>query len=117
MNIIQYPDPILSQKAAPVIRFDKSLKRLARQMIDTMRANGGCGLAAPQVGESIRMFVIETYPGNSSMIWPDQRIFINPIVKFVGFDTMVGPEGCFSIPRVSLALARAVRVDGTAKSG
>jgi len=81
--------PVLRQKAKRVTQFDKSLERLIEDMIETMRAAPGVGLAAPQVGVSLRVLVAE---------YEDELVtLINPeIVKKSG--EQIGTEGCLSIP-------------------
>ncbi|HEY7350577.1 MAG TPA: peptide deformylase [Ktedonobacterales bacterium] len=88
-KIITIENPILRQKAKRVTRFDASIKRLVDDMIETMRAASGVGLAAPQVAQSLRILVAE---------FEDRlEVLINPeIVKESG--EQIGPEGCLSIP-------------------
>src|SRR5690554_7884192 len=59
LPIVTYPDPILSKVAEPVTQFDESLKELVRDMLYTMYQAPGIGLAAPQIGKSLRLFVID----------------------------------------------------------
>lgn len=88
-KIITIEHPILRQKAKRVTRFDASIKRLVEDMIETMHAANGVGLAAPQIAQSLRVLVAE-YEGR-------QEVLINPeIVKASG--EQIGPEGCLSIP-------------------
>ena len=83
------PDPVLRQKAKKVTKIDKSVQRLIDDMIETMRAAPGVGLAAPQIGMPLRVAVIEI-PGDEVMV------LINPeIVKKQG-ERLV-QEGCLSI--------------------
>ncbi len=88
-KIITIENPILRQKAKRVTRFDASIKRLVDDLIETMRAANGVGLAAPQVAQSLRVLVAE---------YEDRlEVLINPeIVKASG--EQIGPEGCLSIP-------------------
>jgi peptide deformylase len=84
------PDPVLLQKARKVASIDGAIHRLIDDMIDTMRAVSGVGLAAPQVGKPLRIAVIEL---------PDEEVItlINPeIVKRQGERIVV--EGCLSVP-------------------
>ena len=96
------PDPVLRQKAKKVTRIDKSVQQLIDDMIETMRAAPGVGLAAPQVGVSLRIAVIEM-PGMEVMV------LINPeIVKRQGERSV--PEGCLSVPGYHGEIKRSVWV-------
>jgi len=88
-KIITTENPILRQKAKKVHRFDPSLQRLVDDMFETMHYANGVGLAAPQIAQTIRVFVAE---------YEDHKVAIfNPeIVKAEGEER--GPEGCLSIP-------------------
>ena len=85
-----YPDPVLRQKAKRVKKLDRSISKLIDDMVETMYATGGVGLAAPQVGVSLRVAVIEI-PGDETIV------LVNPeIVKRSG--EMEVTEGCLSVP-------------------
>ncbi len=88
-RIITSENPILRQKAKKVHRFDPSLQKLVDDMFETMHAANGVGLAAPQIAQSIRLFVAE---------YEDHKVAVfNPeIVKAEG--EALGTEGCLSIP-------------------
>jgi peptide deformylase len=88
-KIITTENPILRQKAKKVHHFDVSLQKLVDDMFETMREANGVGLAAPQIAQSIRVFVAE---------YEDRKVVVfNPeIVKAEGED--LGQEGCLSIP-------------------
>ncbi len=88
-KIITFDNPILRQKAKKVHRFDPSLHKLVDDMFETMHDANGVGLAAPQIGLSIRVFVAE---------YEDRKVTVfNPeIIKAEG--EAVGTEGCLSIP-------------------
>ncbi len=88
-KIITVENPILRQKAKRVTRFDASIKRLVEDMIETMRAANGVGLAAPQVAQSLRILVAEYEDRLEALINPE-------IIKASG--EQIGPEGCLSIP-------------------
>jgi peptide deformylase len=94
-QLVFYGDPILRQKAKKLRRFDTSLPRLVQDMFETMHANNGVGLAAPQIGLSIRLFVIE---GTERETGKHFKIAMaNPeIVKAEG--EQIGMDGCLSIP-------------------
>ena len=90
LSIRLVPDPLLRQKAKRVRNIDGSIERLIDDMLETMRAASGAGLAAPQVGVLLRVIVIE--PPEEETI-----VLINPeIVKKAGERLVV--EGCLSIP-------------------
>jgi peptide deformylase len=88
-KIITSENPILRQKAKKVHRFDPSLQKLVDDMFETMHASGGVGLAAPQIAQSIRVFVAEYEGQKVAMFNPE-------IIKAEGEER--GPEGCLSIP-------------------
>ncbi|MCK9356122.1 MAG: peptide deformylase [Dehalococcoidia bacterium] len=96
------PDPVLREPARKVPLIDSAVLKLIDDMIDTMRASEGAGLAAPQVGVSLRVVVIEV-PGE------DALALINPeIVKKKG--ERVIEEGCLSVPGYRGEVKRAVTV-------
>ena len=88
-KIITTENPILRRKAKKIHRFEPSLKKLVDDMFETMHASAGVGLAAPQIAQSIRLFVAEFEDRKVAMINPE-------IVKAEG--EVLGTEGCLSIP-------------------
>ncbi len=96
LDILSIPHPVLRQIAAPVDSFDKELRRFADEMLATMYAAPGIGLAAPQVGVSKRMAVIDIAKREEQP--PNPHIFINPEVVWRSEDRSVYEEGCLSIP-------------------
>lgn len=94
LPILLLPDPRLRQTCAPVTDFDASLRRLAEDMLDTMYAAPGRGLAGPQVGAMQRIFVMDVG-------WKDGRpsplVCLNPVIRDSA-GTAVNTEGCLSIP-------------------
>lgn len=93
-SIVKYGDPILETVAQPVTQFDDKLAALVEDMFESMYANKGVGLAAPQVGVSQRLAVIDVSGGED----PDKRlIMINPEVTETS-GSQTGEEGCLSIP-------------------
>jgi peptide deformylase len=119
-EIITLPDPILRRKAKPVTRFDPDLQRLVDDMIETMRVAPGVGLAAPQVGESIRLIVVE-YPMDDEKEDAPKKLFavVNPEIKEISAETEMGIEGCLSLPGLHGEVERAleVRVTGRTRRG
>lgn len=101
-EIVTFPDPFLRLKSKPVKKFDKELQTLIDDMFETMYNEPGVGLAAPQIGESIRLVVIdyteETEDEEAPKPKPKRYILVNPEI-FEKSDEMVeGIEGCLSVP-------------------
>lgn len=106
LKIITYGHPTLRQKAKPVLRFDKSLKALAEAMIETMHKADGIGLAAPQVGKSMSLFVVDISAiekGHQPMI------FVNPEITETS-GSCAYHEGCLSVPGVSSEVIRPEKI-------
>ena len=102
LPIVTHPDPVLRRKAKRVNRVDESLNRLIDDMIETMRHASGAGLAAPQVGVSLKIAVI-------GMPDEDIIVLVNPeVVKKSGERTVI--EGCLSIPGYRGEIKRAEQV-------
>jgi peptide deformylase len=107
-RIIFHPDPILREVCRPVESFDDDLKRLVRDMAETMYAAPGVGLAAPQVGVTKRVFVIDVRESDPSG-QPALHVFVNPeIVERSG--QLVWEEGCLSLPNIHEDVTRAQAV-------
>lgn len=104
LEIIQPDNPVLRQKGRPVTNFDdESFQKLIDDMIETMRAADGVGLAAPQVNQSLRVAVIETMPeideeGNEIEGTRDLYVIANPEIVWESREMVDGIEGCLSIP-------------------
>lgn len=95
-SILIHPDPRLKSTAAPVTDFDKKLKRLADDMLETMYDAPGIGLAAPQVGVGQRLLVMDCVKEENTS--PRPMVLINPSVTWVSEDLNTYEEGCLSIP-------------------
>lgn len=93
--LIILPDPILRLVSKPVERVDDSLRKFAGDMLDTMYDAPGIGLAAIQVGEPLRMLVIDLAKEGEE---PAPQVFINPEILESSDDRSVYEEGCLSIP-------------------
>src|SRR5262245_59989114 len=106
-TILHYPDKRLRNPGKPVTRFDAELRQLVDDMAETMYAAPGVGLAAPQIGVSLRLFVIDVAAGDGA---PRQlRTFIHPeIIERSGDVSYI--EGCLSFTRVHEEIDRAERV-------
>lgn len=102
-KIYQYPEPVLRQETAPITTFDENLKQLAADMADTMYDAPGIGLAAPQIGESVKLIVVDT-----SRDREEQREYltmVNPeIVAHEG--SQLDEEGCLSVPELTSMVKR-----------
>jgi peptide deformylase len=110
--IVLYPDPRLKHKSKLITEFEPELKDLAADMTETMRAANGVGLAAIQIGEAIRMMVMdERYDLEEK---GEALVFINPeVMDEEGTD--ISEEGCLSIPDVREDVERALKVKMKAK--
>jgi peptide deformylase len=106
LQLKYYPDDVLRQPAKKVTRFDSAVRKLAQDMLDTMYANNGVGLAAPQVGVSKRLMVIDVSPAEGPR---KPMVFINPLLLEAEGE-MVGLEGCLSFPGVFFEVKRAARI-------
>ena len=105
LEIVHYPAPVLLTPGEPVTEFDDNLKRLAKDMFETMYVSRGVGLAAPQVGVSKRLFVMDCSVGRDPK---QQVVMINPeLVAVEGEQT--GDEGCLSFPGISFQVKRNLR--------
>lgn len=108
-NIRIFGDPVLRTKAAPVADFDKGLRRLVGDLSETLADAGGAGLAAPQIGVSLRVFAFvvidQSMDGYGSMCH-----IVNPRLVEQSADEVVDVEGCLSIPGLEYELARSQRV-------
>ena len=105
-KIVTLPEPILRRKARPVSTFDKNLQTLIDDMIETMREAPGVGLAAPQVGISDRLIVVEYADlpeeeedeDEPKEVKPKLYVMINPEIVKTSEEKVLGVEGCLSIP-------------------
>ncbi|TMK30724.1 MAG: peptide deformylase [Actinobacteria bacterium] len=101
LRIRKLGDPVLREKARPVERFDGTLRRLVDDMLETMYAAPGVGLAAPQVGVSLRLFVYDDGEGNTGAV-------ANPELSDLE-DEETRDEGCLSIPGPFYPTVRSLR--------
>jgi peptide deformylase len=101
-----HPDPILRVKCRPVEAFDAGLRKLALNMVETMHAAPGVGLAAPQVGVDLRIAVVDISVGEDAS---KLMVLINPeIVRREGMET--DTEGCLSLPGITDKVDRPVAI-------
>lgn len=103
LPILRHPDPVLRRICPAVTAFDDDLAALARDMLATMYAAPGRGLAAPQIGRETRLFVMD-------VTWkdgvPDPRVLINPEITWRSGTDAIHVEGCLSVPGIPARVAR-----------
>ncbi len=103
-EVVQVPDPRLNKVSEPVTEVTDAVRALARDMIDVMYDEPGIGLAAPQVGESIRMFVIDT-DWSDQEIGKQPRVVVNPEISDRE-GRITWDEGCLSVPNYNAIVER-----------
>ena len=108
LPIVNYPDPVLLTVGKPVEsdEFDGDLSKFVDDMFETMEKAGGVGLAAPQVGVSKRLFVMDTPHEDGSR---ERHVLINPEIVHIEGE-QVGEEGCLSFPGLFQTVKREMRV-------
>ncbi|MBM4218990.1 MAG: peptide deformylase [Gammaproteobacteria bacterium] len=104
LTILEYPDPRLRTRAAPVTAVDAALRELIDDMFETMYAAKGIGLAATQVNVHRRLLVTDVSEGHT-----DPRVFVNPEI-LARDGKAVGQEGCLSVPGYFDEVERAERI-------
>ncbi|HVN94315.1 MAG TPA: peptide deformylase [Terracidiphilus sp.] len=106
LTIVKYPEPVLEQPGEPVTEFNAELRKLVADMFETTYASQGIGLAAPQVGVSKRITVIDLSMGKD----PKQKlVLINPEITF-SEGRQYEEEGCLSFPEIREKIVRAAKV-------
>ena len=105
-EVLEYPHPLLKERAREIAEITPELRQLAADMIETMYEHEGIGLAAPQVGELVRLIVIDTSG-------PEKRerpmVFINPVLELSG-DEVESEEGCLSVAEYRSVVKRSAHV-------
>ncbi len=111
-EIVKYPAPILEQKCKEVVKFDRKLATLLDDMYETMVAADGVGLAAPQIGEAVRVAIVDLGEGE------DVIEMVNPVVTAIG-GSEVEVEGCLSFPGLYGEVERPffVRIEAQERDG
>jgi peptide deformylase len=107
LKVRKYGDPVLRRRAAPVAEITPEIRRMVDDMIETMYDEVGIGLAAPQVGISLRLMVV----GHEKTV--GARAIVNPVIAEQGGE-VTAEEGCLSLPGIFAAVTRAewVRLEG-----
>ncbi len=128
LNVVKFGHPVLRAKGARIETITPAIKKLIADMLETMYASRGVGLAAQQVGEALQLTVIDVReatdrpstleiggePRDPHSIMP--LVLINPEVKKVG-EVVPGPEGCLSFPEIYADIKRPESVDVVALNG
>lgn len=116
LDIVRIGEPVLRAVAEPVDESQLAtpgFQRFLDDLIETMRAANGAGLAAPQVGVSRRVFCVEVHDNPRYPYKPDLdlRVLVNPELRVLSGETLTSWEGCLSIPDLRGALPRALEVE------
>lgn len=108
LPLAYYGDPILRRKADPIEEITPDIRKLADEMIETMDASNGIGLAAPQIHHSIRLFIMRTpiESEEGKVEWGEVKVLINPSLSEPSEETWKASEGCLSIPGIRAQVER-----------
>ena len=118
-EIVYMGDPLLRAEAEEVTVFDENLRTLVRDMFETMYHEDGIGLAAPQIGVSTRVIVVDLRRRGEDDPEPQQVALVNPVVTWESKELAKQSEGCLSIPGLEDVVQRpvSVRVEGKDPDG
>ena len=118
-EIMTLPNPVLRRKARKVTNFGPELQALVDDMVETMRAEPGVGLAATQVDVSLRVIVVEFGDEEDEEVPPRLYVMVNPEITRFSKETVMGAEGCLSIPGIAGDVERyeALTVKGLNRQG
>lgn len=105
LSVIHYPDPRLRARSKEISKITDEVVTVARRMLQLMHEAPGVGLAAPQVGLNLRMFVA-SHTGKEE----DDKVFINPVITPIGKTLVEMDEGCLSLPEIDISVLRPVEV-------
>lgn len=104
--IVAYGNPVLKKRAVDIVRGEIDIAELANDMYETMHHAQGIGLAAPQIGKSIRMFVADATPLEDEEAGDWKQVFINPVIINESGQEWLFEEGCLSIPGIREDVSR-----------
>lgn len=116
LDIVTFPEPSLRLKAKQVTKFDTELQTLVDNMFETMRAAPGVGLAAPQIGESLRLVVVEYAEDEDENAKPKKYVLVNPEIIKRSEEMVTDVEGCLSLPGLAGRVERHQAVTVKAKN-
>lgn len=108
LPLYYYDHPILRKKCEPIGEITPEIRQLALDMIETMDKHDGAGIAAPQVGYSLRMFVLREYLFTEEGRWTlsSPKVYINPKLTSPKGEMVVENEGCLSLPGLRVEVSR-----------
>jgi peptide deformylase len=109
-KIVALPEPVLRRKARKVTDFGSDLQVIIDDMVDTMRDAPGVGLAATQIGESLRAIVVEFGDERNEETPPKLYAVVNPEIARSSEETVMGVEGCLSVPGFAGDVERSINV-------
>ena len=118
LDVKKYGNPVLRVRAEEVPEVNDEIRELAEEMIDTMYEENGIGLAAPQVGRSLRLFVIDTHfdheeyeTDGEKLLCPKMPVtLINPVILSTSGEPISFEEGCLSIPEINATVIRPEKI-------
>jgi len=116
LDIVIFPEPTLRLKAKQVTKFDTELQTLVDNMFETLRAAPGVGLAAPQIGESLRLVVVEYTEDEDENAKPKKYVLVNPEIIKRSEEMVTDVEGCLSLPGLAGRVERHQAVTVKAKN-
>lgn len=110
LKLYEYPDEVLRQKCERVTKVDDKLRKFLDDMLETMYVDKGCGLAAPQVGVTKRIIVLDTNPSDEDLSVRHPMYLINPEIVWRSEEKVLFNEGCLSLPDQRAEVERFERV-------
>ena len=112
LKLYEYPEPVLKKKAQKVEKVDAELQKLLDDMLETMYSSAGIGLAAPQIGVSKRIVVIdvEQEDDDNGVRQGNPLFLVNPEIIWRSDEKVCGEEGCLSVPKQRAEVERFAQV-------
>lgn len=108
--IVVYGDPVLKRKTQDIEKGTIDVKELSEDMFETMKSAHGIGLAAPQIGKSLRMFIVDGRPLEEDDMMDFVKVFVNPHIIDESGDKWNFEEGCLSIPGIREPISRLPKI-------